>query len=53
MFSYDANAAIQTKKSWEARALNKVPCLLLFIHRMKNKTENYIVFPLFSTLETK
>ena len=34
-FSYDANAAIQTKESWEARALNNVPCLLLFIHRAK------------------
>ena len=44
MFSYDANAAIQTKKSWEARALNKVPCLLLFIHRMKIKLRIRLYF---------
>ena len=36
-FSYDASATIQTKESWEARALNNVPSLLLFIHRTKTK----------------
>ena len=43
-FSYDADAAIQTKESSEVRALNNVPSLLLFIHRTNTKLRIRLYF---------